>query len=407
MKIRNFFLLSAVMPAVLFLASCQDKQGKTATVPFILDHNRMLVDAEFQRKDGSWFKARLWVDTGNPDFLVSESFAQNLGLASDPGQAGRPMTTGMKVRIGGMPVNFDSVNISVGKGLKWLFNTMHNDGNLPSTVLKRYHVVFDYPDKMFTIAEPGVLRPRGIRSTALVNPVNGIIQMDAVIDGKPYSLALDNGASFSYMSDTIINTIIRHHPDWPESKGATGCANIWGHWPGEADWSMVRIPEFQWGALTIADVGIAGLPAFFRGNKDLGAWYSQKTARPVNGFLGPNAFRNYRVEIDYRENAVYFEIGIISNKALRYDMDIAGLTIAPLDDGKYQIIGVVKRNGKSVIEGIEPGDVLLRAGDLPVTGATMGAVTDALRGNPGDIRKLVIERQGKVFTIFVRAERFL
>ena len=45
----------------------------------ILDHNRMLVDAEFQREDGTWRKVRLWVDTGNPDLFMSDPLARDLG----------------------------------------------------------------------------------------------------------------------------------------------------------------------------------------------------------------------------------------------------------------------------------------------------------------------------------------
>jgi hypothetical protein len=37
----------------------------------------------------------------------------------------------------------------------------------------------------------------------------------------------------------------------------------------------------------------------------------------------------------------------------------------------------------------------------------MGTVVDALRGQPGDVRTLVVEREGKRRTIAARVERFL
>jgi hypothetical protein len=379
-------------------------QPEVVTVPFTLDHNRMLVEAEFQRKDGSWFNALLWVDTGNPEFLISESFARDLGIEIDTSKAVMEIAAPSNVRIGGMAIDFDSVKTSVGTGIQWLFNTMHNDGNLPSTVLKKYHVVFDYPKRQFTIAEPGKTTPRGIRSPATINPVTGIIQLEAVIDGEKYSFALDNGASFSFVSDSIVKNWVHRHPDWPTCHGAAGCANIWGYWPMEGIWPLVRLPEIRWGNVKIRDVAMVGLPPIFRGKSDVGTWYSRKTARPVNGFLGPNVFKDFRVEIDYSEGSVYFENG--AESAIP-DMVMVGLTLQPLNDGRYKVIGIVKKNDEPVVEGIKQGDILLQIGDLKTTGATMGAVIDALRGNPGDIRVLKLERDGKPFTVKANVEIIL
>jgi C-terminal processing protease CtpA/Prc len=88
-------------------------------------------------------------------------------------------------------------------------------------------------------------------------------------------------------------------------------------------------------------------------------------------------------------------------------MDIVGLTLRPLNDGKYQVIGVVKREGIPVIDGIESGDILLQIDDLTTTGATMGTVVDALRGKPGEIYVLKLERDGKPFTVEATVERIL
>ncbi|MBN1199959.1 MAG: hypothetical protein JXA23_11450 [Bacteroidales bacterium] len=165
-------------------------------------------------------------DTGNPDFLISEEFAQDMGIGIDTGNAGQIPERQMNVRLGGKMVNFEGVRVVVGSGIQWLFNTMHIDGNVPSTVLQKYQVVFDYPMQQLTLAEPGILTPRGVRSPARIHPVTDIIQLDAVIDGENYSFALDNGASFSFISDDLVAKLIQRHPEWPNSKGAVGCANI-------------------------------------------------------------------------------------------------------------------------------------------------------------------------------------
>ena len=356
-----------------------------ASVPLVLDHNRMIVEAEFQGKDGAWHTARLWVDTGSTAFFISESFARKLGIEIDMTKERQEIAAPANVRLGGLPISIEGVKSSVMRNIQWMFNTMHNDGNLPATVLSKYHVVFDYPEKRFTMAAPGSLKPRGVRSPAFLNPTTGIVQMDAVIDGEKYSFALDNGASSSFVSDDILSALGKRHPDWPASRGAVGVVNIWGMWPGEGKWPMLRVPEIQWGNTALSNVVLTGPSSLFSDGTTIGQWYSHKTARPVDGFLGPNAFKAYRVEIDYKDGAIYLEKGPGAEPP---DMDIVRLTLKPLDDGRYQVIGVLDEDGKMVVPGVEAGDILLQVGDLKVTGATMGTVVDALRGAPGDIRAL-------------------
>ncbi|HVP57979.1 MAG TPA: hypothetical protein VMU02_07750 [bacterium] len=397
---------------VLLPAACAREGAKSAvTVPIVLDHNRMTVEAEFQRKDGSWRKARLWVDTGNPDFFISEGLARDLGIdlsAAKPGADGQipalEITPPAGVRIGGMPIDLTGIKSQVMSAVPWLFSTTGSDANLPATVLEKYQVVFDYPRLELTLAPPGSLPHRGTRVPASVNPETGIIQIDGSIGGDSLSLALDNGASYSYVSLGFLDRLSGRHPDWPRTTGAVGCANIWGWWPEESAWAVVRVPEMQLGAVHLAGVGLVGLPNFLPGGMDVGTWYSQKTARPVAGFLGPNAFKAFRLEFDYAGSAVYFEQGAEFDTT---DMDLVGLTLRPEADGSYSVVGVAARGGQPAVQGVEAGDKLLQVGGLRAQGATMGKVVDALRGKPGETRTLLIERAGKQLEVDAKVERFL
>lgn len=396
--------ISFILVLLLFFPATGKPQQKAVTVPFILDHNRMLVEAEVQRSDSTWRKALLWVDTGNPAFLLSGDLASDLGIATPVARQTTRPKAALKIRIGGMTLRSDSTETSVGTAIPWLFNTMHNNGNIPSTLLRNYHVVFDYPSRQLTLAEPGTIKPRGEKSAAQIHPSTGIVQLDAVIGGEPCSMALDNGASFSYLPDTMINDLIRRHPSWPYITGAVGCANIWGTWPQEESWPVVRIPEISFGSLTVHDAAIAGLPPFFRGGTDLANWYSHKTAQPVKGFIGPNIFGHCRVEIDYAGNAVYFEPRESSSPD---DLCLVGITLAPGNDGRWTVIGVITKEKKPLVDGVQPGDILLRTGTTITTGATMGSVIDALRGKPGDLRTLTLERDGREFTVEATVTRIL
>ncbi|MFC1724399.1 hypothetical protein ACFL4T_02140 [candidate division KSB1 bacterium] len=405
-----WMLISAgCLLALLFIFN--NKTKNAVTVPVVIDHNRMLVDAEMQRKNGSWRKVRLWIDTGNPEFFISKTLAEDLGIdltaaEKTSGETAQsldvPPPAG--VRLGGMPLNFKGVRSKVMYQPKWLFSTMHNDANLPSTVLKQYQVIFDYPESKLTLAKPGSLKPRGTRIPAGINPETGIVQIDTKIDAGSFSFAIDNGASYSFVSKDILTELSKRHAVWNKHTGALACANIWGWWPEEPEWPLIRIPEIELGTLKIKDAGIAGIPGFFPNGMDLGEWYSLKTLRPVDGFLGPNALKAFRVEIDYINNEVYLEKGAEFDS---HDMDIAGLTLRPLEDGRYQVIGIAKLEGKPAVKGVEPGDILLQIDDLKTTGATMGTVIDALRGKPGDSHILILERDGKQFRVEAKVERFL
>lgn len=405
-------VLVAVAGCLLPLVVCAGDDVKTAvTVPVILDHNRMLVDAEIQRKDGSWRTARLWVDTGNPDFFISEDLARDLGIdlsAAERTLEGHTQPLEIAppagIRIGGMPISLAEVRSQVLFTPAWLFSTTHSDANLPSTVLRHYQIVFDYPALLLTIGRPGGLIARGIRVPASVNPQTGIVQIDATIGGDSLSFALDNGASFSFVSDDVFDRLSQSHPDWPRSEGALGCANIWGWWPAEPQWPLMRVPEIRWGPVPLVGVAVVGLPKIFPNGIGLGTWYSQKTARPVDGILGPNAFKALRVEIDYAGGAVYFDKGAPVDIS---DMDLVGLTLRPEADGGYSVIGVAMKDGRPSVKGVEPGDRLLQVGDLKTNGATMGTVVDALRGKPGDIRRLVLERKGRQFSVEAQVLHFL
>jgi hypothetical protein len=406
MKIPVIFLV-----VFLLFASFQADQTKIVTVPFLLDHNRMLVDAEMQKSDGTWRKVRLWVDSGNPAFIISESLARDLGIdlsaAQDSSFKGSylevPNPTGL--RIGGMKLNLDSVKSRVAFRPFWLFSVMHNDGNLPSTILKNYHIIFDYPKKELTIAEPNSQVPRGIKSNASIRHETGMVQLDAVIDGDSLSFALDNGASYSFISGDILLKYSNRHPDWPAITGTVGCANMWGWWPAnEENFPVVRIPEFKWGEVQFKGTGMVGVPEFSPGGQTLGEWYSRKTALPVDGFIGANALRAYRVEIDYAHDLVYFE-KCRDNEP--NEMELAGLSLRQLPDSTWQVVGVVGRKGKPSVEGVEKGDVVESIDQLKTRGLTMGTVVDALRGKPGEIRVLSIVRDGKKMTVKAKVEHYL
>lgn len=397
MKKKNSNFIYGFILTVLMI-SCQNNQKNTTTVPIVLDHNRMLVEAEIQKSDSTWHKVILWIDSGNPYMNISESLAIDLGLdlsaAKDTSfkESRLIVPTPKSLRINGMNLNTDSVYTMVLFQPFWLFSTMHCDGNLPSSILKKYNIVLDYPKKELTIADPNSLSPRGTKSNAYIHPETGIVCLDASIDGDSLCFALDMGASYSFISEEILLKYSNNHHEWPCVTGTLGCANMWGWWPAnEQNFPVVRVPQIKWGNEKFNNMGLVGVTKFSPNGPTLGEWYSRKTAKPVAGFIGPNALKNYRVEIDYKSNSVYFEK---YGETEKNEMDVVGISIKQLPDSSYQVVGIVKVDGKPAVEGIEPDDIVVSIDHWNVKGETMGSVVDKLRGTPGNIKKIVVSREG-------------
>jgi|WetSurMetagenome_2_1015567.scaffolds.fasta_scaffold08532_5 hypothetical protein len=368
--------------------------ARSATVPFTLDHNRMIVEAEFVRPDGTTRKARAWVDTGSQYLELEEPLARDLGLdvsglkpgaAHDMAESSSPAPP---VRLGGLPLQTEGITVKVSPG-KGLLPGVPAEATLPASALRRDHVVFDYPAKRLTVARPGTLKPRGVALPCRVNPRTGLFMISAVLDGDTVQMGVDNGSAGTWVSDTLTAAWLARHPTWPRATGAAGSANFFG-FPFETRGTLMRLPELGIGTLRARDVGVLGLP------QGLFDWYSQKSAGPVVGFLGANVLEGFRLEVDFPNGMTYWEAGPPPGPS---DLDIVGLTLRAEADGGFTVAGVVARDGKPAVAGVQAGDRLVRVGSLDTRGALMGAVVDALRGKPGEARTLVVERDGKHLTV--------
>jgi hypothetical protein len=373
---------------------------RTTTVPFTLDHNRMIVELELVRPDGTVRTAQAWVDTGNQHLLVGRQLAQDLGLeASGAGEEGTQVaqvwatrTPGM--RLGGVALDTAGIRTKILPGTGVLPG-VPAEANLPSAVLLHDHFILDYPARRLTVARPGSLKPRGAAVPCQVNASTGLFQIAASVDGEIVQLGVDNGSAGTWVSRVLVERWQSRHPAWPHAVGAVGSANFFG-FGFESGGVLMRLPELGIGPLTTRDVGVLGL------DQSLFDWYSGKTAGPVAGFIGANVLVGFRIEIDLSHGMTYWEAGPVPPPG---DLDIVGLTLRPEEDRTFTVAGVATRNGTPVVEGVQAGDRLLRIDSLDATGATMGAVANALRGRPGTAHALVIERAGNQITVVARVAR--
>jgi hypothetical protein len=359
----------------------------------------MIVEVEFVRSDGTVRQARAWVDTGEQYLSVAEPLARDLGLdvqgLTEGAHSVELTSPAPLLRLGGMPLDVVGVKTRVHAGaLAWpgVFAEVH----VAASVFRHRHVVLDYPARRLTVARPGVLKPRGGAIPCRVNTETGLFMIAAAVDGDTVSFGVDNGSAGTWVSNTLTRAWETRHPDWPQAKGAVGSTNFFG-FPFESQGTLMCLPELGLGALRARNVGLLGL------DQSLFDWYSKKSAGPVLGFIGANVLKSFRIEIDFPNQMTYWEAGSPTDPS---DLDIVGLTLRPEADSSLTVAGVVTKDGKPTVEGVQPGDKLIRVDSLDTVNATMGTVVDALRGKPESTRTLVLERKGKRVTVQTRVVRF-
>ena len=373
-------------------ATAAEDEPPSVTLPFTMDHNRMIVEVEFVRPDGTVRPARAWVDTGNETLILSKPLARDLGIDVS-GVADEALLMELPppyplLRIGGLSLSLEEGKAQVQSGdLVWY--GLPADFNLPVSLLRNEHLVLDYPARRLTVARPGALKPEGAAVPCRVNAQTGLFMVSAVMDGDTVWMGVDNGSAGTWVSDSLTTAWTARHPDWPRAAGAAGSANFFG-FPFESTGVLMRLPELGLGPLRAQDVALLGLDQSFFD------WYSRKSAGTVLGFVGSNVLRNFRVEVDFPNQMTYWTAG---SAGTPNDLDIVGLTVRPEADNGFAVAGVVSRDGKPTLDGVQSGDRLISVDGLDVADKTMGAVVDALRGRPGSKHTIVLERGGRRLTV--------
>ncbi len=399
-----FSLLVCVLLPGILRAQTASVTPKSVTVPITLDHNRIVIDVYLPLPDGTTKRIRGWVDNGNPDLEISRRAAALMGpkLTCNDNEKDCSAPPPPEITIGGMKISLAGVKqaripLKPVNAASVMTPGMSAEINIPSTVLRNYDVLVDFPEREFTLAAPGTLKFKGMSTKIQINTTNGLVQIPSQIENKKYNLALDLGSSFSFLSQEVSAKLLAAHPDLPHMTGAVGPANMWGL-DGEPKLQLLRVERLQYGPVFLTGVAIAEFP------KEAMDKFEKRAAIPTAGLLGSNALLNYRVGIDYAHAIAYFEIGSTFKAP---DFDVVGLILRPEDDTRFTILGVADFEGKPSVPDVQPGDHLVAVDSTPVPDSTMGQVWSMLEGQPGQERKLTVERDGKHFTVMAKVQHFL
>ena len=357
--------------------------------PFVLDGNRVYALVTFIRPDGTSHEAYVFVDMGSPSPLVSEELFKELHLGDK---------APLRIQVGSLTVE---VLPGSAESANWfphfIAGNRKVEGLLPAGILKNYQVVLDYGQRTLTLAAPGTLKPEGTAVSIRMNEKTGLIVVDATINGATYPLTIDNGSAYSWLRKSAAKDWISAHPDWQRGIGAVGVSNMRMAADGvESSGVLLRLPAISLGQLRLDQVGALAIgPSETGDHFDMISWYSGKNPGPVIGWLGGNVLRSFRLTIDYPNRMSYW---LRQAPPDTHELDQVGLTLQ-FSKGEYVVAGIATKDGRPTVDGVQAGDKLLQIDTLTTKGANWGAIFGALHGKPGEVRALVLDRDGKLLRI--------
>lgn len=394
-KMKRFRLFLAEFLVLLLVGSaCVKGEARSSgTTTFVLEGNRIYAELDFVRPDGTVRTALAFVDSGSPEMIVSEALFKELQLDQK-----KPLT----FHVGAMPVHVEASAVTKDPWLPFPLGDNRNvEALLPAGVMQKFQVVIDYAQRSLTLAEPGTLKPEGVAVPFRVNEKTGLIAVNAAIDGQSYAVTIDCGSAYTWLDKKAAGLWLKDHPEWERGTGAVGLSNMRMADDGiEANGTIMRLGEMQLGALKLKQIGALAIGPS-KTNWDFMDWYSQKSPVPVIGWLGGNVLRGFRITLDYANRTSYW---LKQAELNEHDLDQVGLTLQ--SNHGFFVTAIVTQKGKPTVEGVQIGDKLLKISELDTDGAAWGQVFAAMHGKPGEIRELVLERDGKQFTVSAKVLSF-
>lgn len=370
----------------------RQQQPAQGTAPLILDGNRIYAQLTVVRPDGSEREVLAFVDMGSPSALLSPALSKELALGSRKQFVIKVGTTSVSA---GAASADDWLPFSVAGGRKV-------EALLPAGILKNYEVIIDYAARTLTLARPGSLHAQGTPAPLHLDRQSGLAAVDAVIGGRTYPITIDCGSAYTWISRSTAQAWLGSHPEWARGTGAVGLSNMRMADDGiEAAGTVLRIPDVEIGDLHLKQIGALAIGPDKK-NWDFIDWYSKKNAQPVIGWLGGNVLRGFRITLDYAHRTSYW---LRQAQLDPHDLDQIGLTLMTANGG-YVVAAVATQDGRPAVDGVEAGDKLIEIDSLHTNSASASEVLAAMHGETGELKALVLERDGKQFTVQARVRPF-
>lgn len=201
-----------------------------------------------------------------------------------------------------------------------------DDGQLGAGYLPRHVWTFDYPAQKLWLesanwqAAPGMHRVAlGMLRTDKGEPQTGLLRIPVQVDGETIDLLLDTGATAhpteagkiagtpvtangigvtSYITRTQLERWHRTHPDWRVVEKGDDLL------PSQGATRLIEVPRLVVAGWELGPVWFTERPDANFANRpgNVGSFVDQ----PIQGALGANVFRHFRMTLDYPRATAWF-----------------------------------------------------------------------------------------------------
>ena len=242
------------------------------------------------------------LDTGAGASLLSPRLADDLGVVTTGSKEGTGAGGKVVVSLGSldslaigearrapMPIaitaEVDRIGAAVGTGI---------DGDVGFDFLKDYRVSIDYQKQIVRLTQgtydvvAGAPPTRSEVAFRLASPVKPLVLVGAFVDGKgPYTFALDTGASMTAVSPALASTLKIETGEDVSMTGAGGMLKA----------AVGRVASLAVGAASLENLSVVV--------SDFLEMIGQAVGGPLDGVVGYNFLRRFRVTIDYPNSMLW------------------------------------------------------------------------------------------------------
>lgn len=390
-------------PAKPRLPKADQARSDRSSIPFMLDAQRILLEVQVEKPDGSARTALAWFNMGMPGPVLSKPLYRELEIGE-----GHPLM----IRLGSTKLLAAPASVTNGdseidgdKEFDHYFAPYSVEMVLPAVLFKDSVVKIDYAKHVIEIGTPETSKKEGQPVSLSYNPETGFSTVDVVIDGSRYPFVLDAGSGYTWMRGEVLGTLLDKHTDWRRAYGAVGQSNnAMVDFDFEKEGTVARLPEVGLGPVTVKDVGVLGTAPLLGtfGDAVLGNLFWDKwqtsASGPVVGWIGGNVLRQFKVTLDYPNRVAYLMRQVPADA---HDLDQVGITL--IRKASHYYVGGLVRPVRTAQDKAAPdfrvGDEVVTIDGMPVRGATKQSVLKALHGRAGEIRNVVVERGGRQISV--------
>ena len=233
------------------------------------------------------------LDTGAGTSLLSSELAKGLGVritGSKEGQSAAGKVAVSLARVDSLAIGSTSLHdVDVGVvDLSQIAKTIgaNIDGDLGYNFLRHFRITLDYGNYEIRFDGPKKIEMSGSAKTEsrirLANPAKPLILVDIYANGSgPFQFAVDTGTSTTAITPDMAKALaVESLPVGPAAAGS-----------GQVDVTAGSLRSFQLGSARIDNLPVI-VANFFE-------MLSQAVGVRLDGIVGYNFLRNYKVVIDY------------------------------------------------------------------------------------------------------------